>query len=75
MTEKAKTGTGTITAKEYEILRRTVEEQFKIEIDAMTGPKPKLSKKTATDIVAGHSDGMRNLMLALRAKGVLVVTD
>lgn len=75
MNEKTKPGTGTMTSAEYDILRRTVAKQFKIEIDRMTGPKPGLSKKQAADILAGHEDGMRNMILALRAKGVVAVMD
>lgn len=72
---KAIAGKGTMTSAEYDMLRKTITEQFKIEIDAMTGPKPKLSKKQAADLLAGHDDGMRNLIMGLRAKGIVSIID
>lgn len=70
--------TGKITLARLSIMMQTVAKQFKIELDAMQKTKDRpmgFTKKQIGDLASGHSDGMRNMVVALRAAGIIEVEE
>ncbi len=69
---------GTISQKDLATITKTIGDQYRLELDKMAKTKDRpmgLAKRTIEDFASGHADGMRNMIVALRAKGVLVVED
>ncbi len=67
-----------ITKEKVATLTKTIGDQYRIELDAMAKTKDRpfgFTKKTIEDLVSGHTDGMRNMILALRAQGIVEVED
>jgi len=66
----------TITKEKLATLTMTIADQFRIELDAMKRSKDRpmgFTAKQILDLDSGHRDGMRNMVIALRAQGFLVV--
>jgi hypothetical protein len=64
-----------ITAEKIKTLTATVHAEYAEEVEKLMGPKPGLSKKQAADLLAGHQDGVRNMIVALRTQGFIEVTE
>ena len=66
------------TKEKIATLTMTIADQYRTELEAMAKTKDRphgFTKKTIEDLVSGHTDGMRNMVLALRAQGILDVED
>lgn len=60
-----------MTDNEAATALKTVTDEYRAEIATLTGPKPRLSKRQADDMIAGFEDGARAMLARLRRTGVL----
>jgi hypothetical protein len=66
----------TITQERLTTMTRTVQEEYASHLDKLKKTKDRqfgLTPKQLGDMLAGHEDGMRNLIMALRCAGVITV--
>jgi hypothetical protein len=68
----------TITKDKIIALVTTIGEQYAAELDSNAKSKERpfgFTKKQIEDLKAGHADGLRNMVAALRAQGIITVED
>jgi hypothetical protein len=64
-----------VTSSQLTTIRKELSTAFRAELQTLSGGPRGLKKKTIDDLVAGHADGMRNMIQGLVRAGIITILD